>query len=63
MCLFVHLKSELQQKQKQMLKTLTAAEQAINKLQSNSTSIEVSNIFLIHSSLFIHTHADDVPCM
>ncbi|KAI5619084.1 tripartite motif-containing protein 16, partial [Silurus asotus] len=38
------IENELQQKQKEMVKTLTAAEQAINKLQSNSKSIESSVI-------------------
>ncbi|KAM9457750.1 tripartite motif-containing protein 16-like protein [Clarias gariepinus] len=37
-----HIENELQQKQKEMLKTLTAAEQAMDKLQSNSASIENS---------------------
>ncbi|KAL6477146.1 hypothetical protein MHYP_G00156450 [Metynnis hypsauchen] len=37
-----HIEGEIQQKQKEMLKTLSAAEQAINKLQSNTESIESS---------------------
>ncbi|GAA6091804.1 tripartite motif-containing protein 16-like protein [Tachysurus ichikawai] len=37
-----HIEGELQQKHKEMQKTLTAAEQTINRLQNNSTSIESS---------------------
>ncbi|XP_072549623.1 tripartite motif-containing protein 16-like protein [Salminus brasiliensis] len=36
------IEEEIQQKQKEMLKTLSAAEQAINKLQGNTESIESS---------------------
>ncbi|KAG7335107.1 hypothetical protein KOW79_001703 [Hemibagrus wyckioides] len=45
-----HIESELQQKQKETLKTLTAAEQAINKLQNNSTSIE-SSVLGVHAEI------------
>ncbi|KAI4900561.1 hypothetical protein NFI96_026743 [Prochilodus magdalenae] len=37
-----NIEGEIQQKQKEMLKTLSAAEQAINKLQNNTESIESS---------------------
>ncbi|XP_066498318.1 tripartite motif-containing protein 16-like protein [Hoplias malabaricus] len=37
-----HIEAEIQQKQKEMVKTLSAAEQAISKLQSNTESIETS---------------------
>ncbi|XP_017317020.1 tripartite motif-containing protein 16-like protein [Ictalurus punctatus] len=45
-----HIEGELQQKQKEMLKTVTAAEQAINRLQSNSTSIE-SSVVGVHAEI------------
>ncbi|TSK87572.1 Tripartite motif-containing protein 16 [Bagarius yarrelli] len=45
-----HIKSELQQKQKEMQKTLTAAEQAIDRLQNNSTSIE-SSVDGVHAEI------------
>ncbi|XP_026772925.3 tripartite motif-containing protein 16-like protein [Pangasianodon hypophthalmus] len=45
-----NIESDLQQKQKEMLKTVTAAEQAINRLQSNSASIE-SSVVGVHAEI------------
>lgn len=39
--LFLCLQKELREKQTEMVKTVTAAENAINKLQLNTVSIEV----------------------
>lgn len=40
--LFLRSQRELREKQTEMVKTVTAAENAINKLQLNTVSIEVN---------------------
>lgn len=42
--LFLRSQKELREKQSEMVKTVTAAENAINKLQLNTVSIEVSGL-------------------
>lgn len=47
---FLHLQKELREKQTEMVKTVTAAENAINKLQLNTVSIEVKTTWLMWTS-------------
>lgn len=42
--LFLNSQRELREKQTDMVKTVTAAENAINKLQLNTVSIEVNTL-------------------
>lgn len=48
---FLHPQKELREKQAEMVKTVTAAENAINKLQLNTVSIEVNTALLIWTIL------------
>lgn len=47
---FLHPQKELGEKQTEMVKTVTAAENAINKLQLNTVSIEVKTTWLVRMS-------------
>lgn len=49
--IFLHPQKELREKQTEMVKTVTAAENAISKLQLNTVSIQVKTTWLTWTSL------------